>query len=444
MPPTGIPNPIVDRATPWLVLAGALMGGFASLPLIAISYLGDRVLELPFFPFDLFDWLARVLPGNVITLGIDGIVQIITSLGLGPISEVAKGIEQLLGILLVVAGGVCTGAAIAWIMGRTGQPGLNIGTLAGFSTSLVVLFVELSLSRFTDAIQAPFPWAMGMLWLVLLISGWGGMLGLLLAADSMWDTEMPGNAPDQPVRRSFLVKFAGGSLLLALAAWGGGRILARPEETSGSEQILAWLASPTPEWTATSMASTATATAATATPGNTATARSAPAATLAPSATSMPTATPLAIRDLVPPAPGTRQELTLNEEFYRIDVNLRPPVIKQAAWALQVTGLFDRTRTFTLEELMAFPAVTQPVTLGCISNPIGGDLISTSNWTGLRLRDMVENLGLRPEAQALYLKSIDGFYESVVLKDVMDLRTLLVYGMNGETLPNAHGFPLRI
>jgi hypothetical protein len=150
------------------------------------------------------------------------------------------------------------------------------------------------------------------------------------------------------------------------------------------------------------------------------------------------------MRDRVPPAPGTRDELTSNENFYRIDINTRPEMIDGDSWALKAEGLFDNARSLTLSDLMAYPAVTQPITLSCISNPVAGDLIGTSNWTGARLRDVLKDLGLRPEATELYIEAADGFYESVAMEDLMDPRTLLVYGMNGETLPVEHGFPLRI
>jgi hypothetical protein len=127
-----------------------------------------------------------------------------------------------------------------------------------------------------------------------------------------------------------------------------------------------------------------------------------------------------------------------------LDIDTSPPVTDQASWTLDVKGLFDHPRTLRLSDLLAYPAVTQPITLSCISNPIGGDLISTSNWIGVRLGVVLQDLGLRPEAKELYIKAADGFYESVVMEDMMDPRTLLVYGMNGDALPAAHGFPLRL
>jgi hypothetical protein len=111
---------------------------------------------------------------------------------------------------------------------------------------------------------------------------------------------------------------------------------------------------------------------------------------------------------------------------------------------LEVSGLFDTARSIALADLMAYPAVTQPITLSCISNQIGGDLISTSYWIGVRLPYLLQSLGLRPEAKALAISAADGFYESVSLEDMRDPRTLLVYGMNGQTLPIEHGYPLRI
>jgi DMSO/TMAO reductase YedYZ molybdopterin-dependent catalytic subunit len=150
------------------------------------------------------------------------------------------------------------------------------------------------------------------------------------------------------------------------------------------------------------------------------------------------------LRDRVSAAPGTRPEVTENKDFYRTDIDTIPPVIDKASWKLQVKGLFDHPRDLTFNDVLAYPAVTQPVTMSCISNPVGGDLISTNNWTGVRLRDVLRDLGVRPQARTLEITSADGFYENVVMEDMMDPRTLLVYGMNGETLPVEHGFPLRI
>jgi hypothetical protein len=80
----------------------------------------------------------------------------------------------------------------------------------------------------------------------------------------------------------------------------------------------------------------------------------------------------------------------------------------------------------------------------CISNPIGGDLTSSARWTGVRFKDILADAGVQSNAAGALISSVDGFFEFVVMEDIMDDRTLLVYEMNGETLPVAHGFPLRI
>jgi DMSO/TMAO reductase YedYZ molybdopterin-dependent catalytic subunit len=221
-----------------------------------------------------------------------------------------------------------------------------------------------------------------------------------------------------------LLKLAGGSIGVAVVAAGAGRLLQARAEASGAGQPLTSLGGPTtvPQGSATV------------------------AATAAPALdTPLPPETLAAtVRDRVQAVPGTRPELTPNESFYRIDIDTLPPTIDKGAWKLHVAGLFDRPRELSLTDLAAYPAVTETITQSCISNPVGGDLIGTTKYTGARMRDVLADLGLKPAAQALYIQSDDGFYETVEMRDLMDARTLLVYGMNGETLPVEHGFPLRV
>jgi DMSO/TMAO reductase YedYZ molybdopterin-dependent catalytic subunit len=150
------------------------------------------------------------------------------------------------------------------------------------------------------------------------------------------------------------------------------------------------------------------------------------------------------LADRIKPAPGTREELTSNADFYRIDINTQPPDVKGDTWTLQVDGLVDNPLALTIDDLRAFPAYSQVITLECISNPVGGDLISTARWTGARLKDVLDKAGMKPSAIEAYVTAVDGFYESIVMSDIMDPRTLLVYDMNGVPLPQGHGFPLRV
>jgi DMSO/TMAO reductase YedYZ molybdopterin-dependent catalytic subunit len=164
------------------------------------------------------------------------------------------------------------------------------------------------------------------------------------------------------------------------------------------------------------------------------------------SLTSGPAASPapevLAAR--TPAVSGTRPELTANEDFYRIDINTRAPEIDGGEWRLKITGLVNQPVELTLDELKAMPSQTQILTMQCISNPVGGDLTSSSRWTGVRFADVLALAGVQPSAVGAQITSRDGFYEFVVLEDIQDERCLLVYAMNDELLPPDHGYPLRV
>jgi DMSO/TMAO reductase YedYZ molybdopterin-dependent catalytic subunit len=146
----------------------------------------------------------------------------------------------------------------------------------------------------------------------------------------------------------------------------------------------------------------------------------------------------------IAPVPGTRAELTPNDRFYRIDIDLAPPRIDAASWKLRVEGLVDEPLDLSLDRIRAMPPASMIATLACISNPVGGDLISTTRWTGVRLRDVLRLARARDGARAVEIDAADGFYESVSMADANDDRTLLVYAMNDVPLAAEHGFPLRI
>jgi DMSO/TMAO reductase YedYZ molybdopterin-dependent catalytic subunit len=410
------------RRSPSLLLAAGV-GALTSLPVVALSYLGSQVAGLPFFPFDLFDWLARVLPGNIITVGIDSMINFIRLLGIGPISSTAKSFEQATGIFLVIAGGAVLGLLVALAIRYTRWSGAQVGAVLTILGFLALVAIGLSLGTISSI------GSLATLWLAILIVGWGRLLGGWLESKELSTTAPAATAPvtDEEYRasrRALLIRLAGGSIGVAVVASGLGRWLEMQRQASGAGQALSTLATPTPGSGESGVSG---------------------APTVVTSPTPLAPTTPgAALRDQVPPAPGTRPELTATKDFYRIDINTLPPVLDKASWKLQVTGLFDRPRALTLSDLAAYPAVTQPITQACISNPIGGDLIGTVNYTGARLRDVLADLGMRPQVQELAIQSADGFYESVPMMELMDPRTLLVYGMNGETLPVDHGFPLRI
>jgi DMSO/TMAO reductase YedYZ molybdopterin-dependent catalytic subunit len=375
---------------------GAWIGALTSLPIIALSWLAERAAGLPFVPFHLFDWMARVLPGGVLTFGIDLLVGLIRGFDLGPTAATAKAVEQSLALLQFALIGLVFGLILA-ALGRTRPQRLvGYGLRGGAILAAAFLLVEIGLGL------SPASLALVAVWLLLLFVAWGATLGRLVlqAGPAMAQT------PEHPIsRRGFVTAVGGGAIGISLGAWGLASLLESDPPAPGGTGAL-----PIPELDIPPVDS--------------------------------PSAEILAAR--LQPAPGTRQELTSNEEFYRIDINTSSPEVDGETWRLEVGGLVDNPLSLTLADLMAMPTVTQAITLSCISNPIGGDLISTSNWTGVPVQQLLELVGLQPAAKELYIEAADGFYESVAMQDLQDPRTLLVFAMNGAPLPIEHGFPLRI
>lgn len=147
--------------------------------------------------------------------------------------------------------------------------------------------------------------------------------------------------------------------------------------------------------------------------------------------------TPSPTRGALPP------EITPNEAFYTVSKNLIEPRVNPDTWRLEVTGLVERPYRLTLAELRALPAVSEIVTLECISNQVGGDLIGTARWTGVRLRDLLERAGVKPGAVDVVFRCADDYTDSIPLAKALDPATLIAYEMNGEPLPVLHGFPAR-
>lgn len=139
-----------------------------------------------------------------------------------------------------------------------------------------------------------------------------------------------------------------------------------------------------------------------------------------------------------------RQEVTPTSQFYRVDVNVFPPNLSSSGWTLPVTGLVSSPLTLNYDRLVAMDAVEQYNTLECVSNEVGGDLISTARWKGVRFSDILAQAGVKPEATYVVFKATDGYSVGIPLKKAMEPGTILAYQMNGEPLPAEHGYPARM
>ncbi|MFC8921436.1 molybdopterin-dependent oxidoreductase [Cellulosimicrobium sp. NPDC057127] len=144
--------------------------------------------------------------------------------------------------------------------------------------------------------------------------------------------------------------------------------------------------------------------------------------------------------------PGLVPYVTPNDDFYRIDTALRVPQVDPDSWTLRVTGLVEEPFEITFDELLALPLVEHHVTLTCVSNEVGGDLVGNARWLGYPVRELLTRAGVREGADMVLSTSADGWTASTPL-DVLtdpDRACLLAVGMNGEPLPPAHGFPARL
>jgi DMSO/TMAO reductase YedYZ molybdopterin-dependent catalytic subunit len=137
--------------------------------------------------------------------------------------------------------------------------------------------------------------------------------------------------------------------------------------------------------------------------------------------------------------------VTSNADFYRIDTALTVPQLSRSDWQLKIHGMVEREITYRFEDLQRFEVVEKLVTLTCVSNPIGGELIGNASWTGYRMRDLVAEAGVHGDADMVLSMSIDGFTAGTPVEVLTDDRdSLLAIGMNGEPLPTQHGYPARL
>lgn len=136
-------------------------------------------------------------------------------------------------------------------------------------------------------------------------------------------------------------------------------------------------------------------------------------------------------------------EITPNNIFYTVSKNFQDPVVDAKDWSLDLRGPGGRRLTLKYADIKALPPVEQIATLTCISNEVGGDYIGNARWTGIKLRDLLTQLGVSGAVDVV-LKAWDGYADSIPIEKAMQDGTLLAYLMNGEPLTPVHGFPLRL
>ncbi len=144
------------------------------------------------------------------------------------------------------------------------------------------------------------------------------------------------------------------------------------------------------------------------------------------------------------------QEVTPTDQFYVMTKNFIDPVVDASTWSLTVDGLVSTPLSLGYADLQArissgvLPAAGEYATMECVSNEVGGNLIGTARWDGVRLADVLTAAGIESAADWVEFTSVDGYTVAIPRAQAMDPATLVVLEMNGAPLPGAHGGPVRV
>jgi DMSO/TMAO reductase YedYZ molybdopterin-dependent catalytic subunit len=435
-------------------VTGLAAGAVVTAPLIGVFALGS-VLGLPTVPFSIFEWLVRVLPGRLVIFGLEQTLRLLEGLGFN-IKNTAKTTEEVLAL---------TGLfVLGWVVGllffslvrstdhlRVKRYGRAVGGLVGLF-SLVIVFIETPPAGITGDIGTiawvlvlflTWGWALTRLYLVLLAPGVAASgAASVKALANQTGAPAPGGLPAPP---SIVEAPATG---IEAPAPGGLPAPARAAAPASSAAVLPQ--HPPPEvvrigrrrflieiggLVATIVVLGSELADVLRVEGGPAPVGTVKAPIPFPNADSP-----------VKPVPGTRPEYTPVADHYRVDIDLSPPQIDAASWRLNIRGLVANPLTLTLDQLkMSYRSTDQFITLSCISNPVGGPLTGTTLWSGPPFRDVLATAAPTAQARYAHLLSEDGFDEVVDLAMIQaDPRVVLAYNWNGQPLPTAHGFPLRV
>ena len=157
------------------------------------------------------------------------------------------------------------------------------------------------------------------------------------------------------------------------------------------------------------------------------------------------TSAPAIPADVQPKGVALPSFVTASTDFYRVDTALSVPQLSRGDWRLRIHGMVDREATYSFDDLAHLDVIETVTTLTCVSNPIGGKLISTGVWTGYRVADLLAAAGVHADADMMLSTSIDGFTAGTPVQALTDGRdALLAVGLNGQPLPIDHGYPARL
>ncbi|MFE6610879.1 molybdopterin-dependent oxidoreductase [Amycolatopsis sp. NPDC057786] len=143
---------------------------------------------------------------------------------------------------------------------------------------------------------------------------------------------------------------------------------------------------------------------------------------------------------------GTPTFLTSNRDFYRVDTALSVPQVRAEDWSLRLHGMVRDEKRFSYADIRDRPLIERTITMTCVSNEVGGTYVSTANFIGVDLGDLLREAEVLPGAEQIFSTSADGWTAGSPVVAALDPErgAMLAIGMNGEPLPVEHGFPARM
>ncbi len=142
--------------------------------------------------------------------------------------------------------------------------------------------------------------------------------------------------------------------------------------------------------------------------------------------------------------PGLTPLIVPNRDFYRIDTALTVPSVSVADWRLRIHGMVDTEIEITFDELIERELIETDVTIACVSNEVGDDLVGNARWLGVRLDDLLAEAGIDGDADQVVGRSVDGWTAGFPVSVLDGRDAIIAVGMNGEPLPVEHGYPARL
>ena len=396
------------------IFIGASVSFLISIPWLFFSYLGYKITQLPVIPFELFEALLFISPGAVITTLLELMIQTLHTLNIGPTSAVGKSVEIMVAYLLGLTSLILLGILYAVTLDRVKLSWAIKGLVAGFTLSFLFIPI-INLWELVLLTEVP-----KVLWVISINLIWGISLS--------WGIEKSLSALNQQNshgRNRILATIGITSLSVSILALGLDRVTHRGiiGNSSAKSSNIELQEQPIPQ--------------------------SEPPASGAQ------------------PIQGIRPEITPIDEFYRVEINLLPPgqedfsrnndefterLLAQGgeidlptdSYVLIIDGLVESPLALDLATIKTYPRFEQYATLSCVSNPIGGDLIGTTLFQGVRLKDILSKAGIQSGVEKIKITGVDGYSESLPIQIANDPTTLLCYSMGNQPLTKNHGAPIRL